>query len=274
MNAEKLKSSGYKALTEADSEFTRKIEQDPYLPEVLKDQMLDYLKNYDESKDKDILGYTISFLRMHKQVGPEYSGNAERFIRTYDISRFLGRINEITKRDMTRKMNEILNPATPPAIKKMLMKTLLAESIKDVVIHDPDKSNYYFGYEGLPEDVKPELGEANTGSFIEWSFPEPESEDLFVDSSKEKLDCRAGLSQNINLDKVLYSHQIKHCNKVTRPTVFDAETYPQFEPGGKTKPLEDCKDEDGFEEYVHTPNRYKYIERMELINKNTDKLYA
>lgn len=265
MDREKIESDGYKELKRINPEFVRKFESDTFLKVDLKNQFLEYMQGYTD-KSGSVTEFAKCFMREHKQMGEDYIGSAELFIRMNDLMRFRARINEIIKRDASRKLNEFLKPDTPLNIRKTLFKAMLDEPIKEEIRHEPDHSIYYLGMPGLPAGTKPVLGEAQTGSYIEWSYPNSE-EDVFEANTKKLLDCRAGLSENESLDKVLYSHLIKACRKVCKPTVFDAEDYPQFEPGGKTKPLKACENDDGLEEYVHTPNRYKYIEQIDLIKK-------
>ncbi len=257
---------GYLELKKVKPEFVKNFESDEQLDNNIKMQFLQYLSQF-SSSSQEVLEYSLEFIRMLKQVGSDYCGSATLFIRINDVNRFKGRINEITKRDVSRRVKELLKPDIPIKVRNALYKAILSEPIKEDILHKPDKANYYLGKPALPAGLQPELGEAQTGSYIEWSYPSNETEDVFSNSSKNSLDCRAGLSENQDLDKVLYSHNIKHCHKVTKPTIFDAEFYPQFKPGGMTKPLQECEEQNGLEEYVHTPNLYKSIVQIDIIQK-------
>lgn len=141
--------------------------------------------------------------------------------------------------------------------KLMLWKVMLNNRVKEDSYKIEGNCISFFGKRVLKDLVSPVLGDAHTSHFmgIEWSFPLPKKENVFENNKTiNKIPCRAGLIKTNN--KVIFVHMLNDKYQVKVPTIFDGGFYPQFEPGGKTKPLSKCKKLSGFDEYVHKPNNY------------------
>ena len=115
----------------------------------------------------------------------------------------------------------------------------------------------------------PKLKDAHVSNcnYIHWSFPNPTTENIFINQSTiENLGCRAGLMDTNN--KIIFLHNLDNTLNVKKPTILDAGFCEQFEPGGKTKPLKKCSHLSGFEEYVHIPNNFANLQNnfYEIFN--------
>ncbi len=169
-------------------------------------------------------------------------------------------IKRIVNKNIDYLLNLIMDENVPDDLRYKAFQKLLETTIRDEIVNDSDQAIRFLGVPALSVSVEPFLNEAKYDEWNAWSVPIPDSEkDILSKSKIRDLDCRLGLSENIDLDKFVVVYTIKNCKKVAKPTVFDAGFYPQFEPGGKTKPLDKCKHLSGFEEYVHDPTKFKNI---------------
>ncbi len=244
-------------------DFLNKIEADTELSETEKILFMDYLSGFNESLSVDIKTFCCDYFQDGKKFlsSNSYSNTKfQPFIRIKDIIRFSGWIKEIVDEDIDATIELLSNKSTPINIKEIAYKALVSTMIRLEIINDPKRSNYYLGVNSLSITDSPTLESAKTDPYMVWSFPLPENEGNLLELPKlSNLDCRAGLSDNKDLDKVVYSHDVSSCTNLKKPTVFDAEFYTQFSLGGKTKPLKECEDESGFDEYIHDPNKFKNI---------------
>lgn len=262
---------GYIALSKADGgkQFLQKLTNDVQLNDAEKENFLEYLKDYRKSKNGDIKKHCCNYFQNGKKFMSANSFNGDRdqpFIRIKDVLRFVEWIGEIVESDITGTFDVLLDNEAPENLRQIAMNTLLNTEIRDELINEPEISLKYLGVKALPAGVSPILSEAKTDGWMVWSFPLSD-DDLLSDKNLKTLDCRAGLSENKKLDKIVYKHNIKNCKDIKKPTLFDAEFYPQFEVGGKTKPLKGCEKMEGFDEYVHEPNFFKNILDTPLLIK-------
>lgn len=175
---------------------------------------------------------------------------------------WISQITGLTAIQVNAFISPILYSSNLILRKALVNKLLTLEAINDSYFIKQNCLKY-FGMEKWGSKNKPVLKNAfmTNFNFIQWSFPNSKTEDLFFNqSSIELIPCRAGLI--FEGEKIIFSHNLNDSYNVRKPTVFDARLYPQFEPGGNTKPLKRCTHLKGFEEFVHVPNNFKNIETL------------
>lgn len=245
--------------------FIDKLMQDIELTDAEKGSFCEHVSNYSSPVHRSLKAYCEGYFRANKFLGIN-GYNAERtnlFVRIKDISRFKFWIAEIVASDVERTIDELLDDSTEAFLRQFLFEQLMATEIRDDIVNDSDSCKYYLAEPALSVSTFPHLREAKTDAWMVWSFPFPKHEDdIFSKAKINNLDCRAGLLEFKSSNKIIYLHSIESCANLKKPTVFDAEFYVQFLPGGKTKPLDECSGESGFDEYVHDPNKFKHIKEI------------
>jgi len=250
--------------------FLDKLGRDGELDDAEKNEFLAYMGSYDPATDGPVKNYCESWLRQDskKFLGEAYPRMASHvFMRVNDVSRFKTWVNSIAQLDISPAVDDLMS--TDTAVRSDAFSAILDTPIKDDIVIDVNQTEYYMGPDFLLFSLPHVIGEAKTAGHLEWGSPWPEDEDdLFSPAKLVDVDCRMGLSANRDEDKIVYKHDTSSCSQLRRPTVFDAEFYDQFQPGGKTVPLAECNHLAGFDEYVHTPNRFKMmIDLPEFIIK-------
>ncbi|WP_158993956.1 hypothetical protein [Mucilaginibacter sp. L196] len=265
------RSDGFIALEKATvaNGFMGKFVVDSELTDTHKTNFLDHLQVFDISGILKIEDYCCGFFRQNKYLGKSATDPSKPFVRILPYEKFVEWINKITLLNLEALIETVFDSGIDESLRIFAFEQLINADIKPSILSDPDECIKFFSVPKLPLSVAPELKEALTSQWGMWSFPFPEDEsDIFAPSKLNSLDCRAGLTEGINLDKVVYTHSVQECNKVKKPTVYDAEFYDQFMPGGKTVPLAACNTLDGFDEYFHVPNKFKHIlDKFALIIK-------
>lgn len=264
-------SAGYQALEKAKTAngFIAKFTIDTELTDTHKTGFLDHLQTYDISVHLKIEDYCCGFFRQNKFLGKSADNLSREFVRILPYEKFVEWINAITVLNFEALIETIFDSRIDESLRIFAFKELINAKIKPSILSDPDQCVKFLSLPKLPVSVAPELKEALTSQWGMWSFPFPDDEsNIFEPSKLADLDCRAGLTEGIDMDKVVYTHTVIDCEKVTKPTVYDAEFYDQFMPGGKTVPLPACNTLQGFDEYFHVPNKFKHIlDKFALIIK-------
>lgn len=256
---------GFKAL-EADADgliWLGKFKNDTELKDEEKVKFLEYLGKFDPFAGLSIKGYCNLFFWRDdlesKLLGSTCTFNCDKWIRIRGKVDFVDWSIKLAGRDIEATIEKLLDTSAPDWKKRYQFKIYQETRLREDLVNNPVECEIYTGMVSLPSSVRPVVGEAKSSQFIEWSSPDLATDDLLSSPHLELLDCRSGLSENRNDDKVVYRHSPIECKRVCRPTVFDAEFYPQFNLGGKTVPLDECKGQDGFDEYVHEAIRMKKI---------------
>ena len=267
--AAKTSPTGLDALEKIEPDFVRKFHDDPILSQDLKEAFVEHLNQFPYKKGEDMKQHALDFMWKNQLCGQPYDKTeGTLFVRMNDFPRFQEWLSEIIDRDISEELNEIFDPNISNESRQMIWESIMEGPLKEHIIHEPEHTENFMGYNTIPGDIEHVVKEARTGPYIEWSYPTPENVNELDSYDTDNLDCRAGLSENKDLDKVIYMHNLSDCPTVCAPTIFDAAFYAQFEPGGKTIPLEECKHLEGFVEYVHERNKFKYfIEAPHLILK-------
>jgi hypothetical protein len=238
--------------------FLSKFERDSQLQDSSKELFYIHLNNF--TPDLKIDNHCLSFFRGNKFLGTALSDSSTEFVRITPFELFLSWIKEILEVDMEPTVRMIFDNSFPESIRIDAFKLLLESDVKPDILNTTDDCLKFMGYNSLPTTIAPQLGEAKLAEFAMWSFPFPKNEaDIFEDHKIKDLDCRAGLTGGITLDKAVFTHSVRDVTRIAKPTVYDAEFYDQFMPGGKTVPLAGCNKMEGFDEYFHLPNKFKDI---------------
>jgi hypothetical protein len=266
------KSEGWNALMKLPfgKDFIQKVESDDQLDSDRKLAFFDFLSKYDSQVHKSINDYCEAFFRNgNKFLGKGiYEGDSNNpFVHIKDIRRLKEWMNQIVETNINTLIDSILDDGQPSDIRKVFFNALLNTKIRSTIENDPDECEKYLGVPSLSYSKEPIMLEAKLSSYAMWSFPLP-SEANFISNNLGDLDCRSGLSEIRNYDKAVILLDLSEIKDIRKPTVFDAEFYPQFQPGGKTKPLDECSEKDGFDEYIHLPSKFKNITEIpNLIKK-------
>ena len=153
--------------------------------------------------------------------------------------------------------------STDQVYKNAILDSFLQNLVLPINFTGRKESQKYLGVDRWRFKQPPRLGDAKIESFLQWSFPKPVKEDVFKSQDIiNTLDCRSGLvdnSSSMRATKIIFVHKLQKEYNPCKPTCFDAEFYPQFLPGGTTKPLNKCKDQDGFDEFIHKANKFKNL---------------
>lgn len=267
------KSDGWKALMKLPNgkDFIHKVTIDSQLNLDQKMHFFKFLSKFDQKLHNNIEDYCCEgfFRNGNKFLGKQnYSGDSNNpFVHIKDVRRFKEWTNQIAETDTDNLIDNILDNSQPSAIREIFFNALLDTKIRSTIENDPNECEKYLGVSSLSYSLPPNLSEAKLSIYTMWSFPLP-SEANFISINIQELDCRSGLSEIKNYDKVVFLLDLSSTKVIKKPTVFDAEFYPQFQPGGITKPLDDCSDKGGFEEYIHIPTKIKQIKDIpNLIKK-------
>lgn len=260
------KLAGFKAL-KASAEgrkFLAKFKKDRMADEDLRKLFLKNLSLFKPGKRADIVLFCQKIMRKpgFKRKGPRFSGGAGAdFLRIRSIEDFKGRIKEIIPPSATKTsplIDLVLTPGIPDSVRTATFNKLLNLQVKGE-IKVSNLAKKYFGTMAF-KGGEPCLRAAKTSKWIEWSSHiSPTEKNIFSSRKIKWLDCRSGLSTIKDKDKIVYFQKLLPGITVHKPTIFDAEFYPQFEPGGKTIPLKECESLGGFEEYVHPANFFGNI---------------
>lgn len=266
-----LNSSGFLAL---ESEtltkgFINKLLNDEELEEKYKIAFFEHLHDFNVTIHSEINHYCYSFFRKNKFLGKNAIDLSKDFVRIIIYEKFVEWINAITVINLEPLIESALDVDLDSDLRLFAFQELMKAEIKPDILNNPEDCQKYLSVSSLPFSSHPELKEALMSEWPMWSFPFPDTEsDILSPHKINNLDCRAGLTFGIELDKLVYTHSLKECEKVNKPTVFDAEFYDQFMPGGKTIPLSACNTLEGFDEYFHLPNKFKHIlDKFALITK-------
>lgn len=257
-----IHTEGYIALAafSGGSTFLDKLGRDTELDDAQKEEFLEHLGRYDSRSGLDIESYCKDWFLLMKFLGTPYpTGRDHVFFRINDIDRFKTWVDSITGIDTSPTLDVLMSGSLDD--RSDAFDALLDTPIKSDILLDLTLLEQYLGG-SFPATAftSSVLGEAKTAPWMEWSSPWPAHEhDLFSTGKIEDLDCRMGLTANRTDDKIVYKHDTTFCDELRRPTVFDAGFYDQFQPGGKTVPLAECNTLDGFDEYIHAPNRFRRI---------------
>lgn len=83
-----------------------------------------------------------------------------------------------------------------------------------------------------------------------WFFLHASSFKPFSSANIRQMPCRLGLRDLDHQNYLPISFNLTGSIEMNYPTAFDADLYEYWEPGGKTKPRNECKGESGFDEVV------------------------
>ena len=244
--------------------FLDQLVNDVELSDDLKFECLDSICS-NSIKTKDELNtICCDFFDSRKLIGT-ICKNADKqnsYIRVNGKDSLVGWISQIvglTTAQVNSLISTILYSSNLTLKTGLVNKLLNIEAVNDSYF-DSKKCLKYFGMKKWVRKSKPTLKDAflTNYNYIQWSFPDSKTEDLFRNQATiDILPCRAGLV--FAEEKLLFTHNLNDNYNVRKPTVFDARLYPQFQPGGLTKPLTSCSHLKGFMEYVHIPNNFKNI---------------
>lgn len=264
----KLRSNkGFVFLQSNFSTFLKKLIRDKYLSQKDKLNFFDYLAGFNGKDRDDFEQYCKVFFWSNKQLGhpllKPYKLNP--FFRIVISESLFGRIRQLIGLEYIKIRPLIMEMSF--ASDQLYQNALLANLLNNLVLpknyKDEDNCLRYFGIKEWSSKRPPRLGDAKIESYLQWSFIKPIGEDIFDNQRKiNQLDCRAGLIDKVSdskKNKILFVHNVDVSLKPSIPTCFDAEFYPQFEPGGKTQPLKKCEKEKGFTEYIHTSNTFREL---------------
>jgi hypothetical protein len=255
------KSKGYILLDKIAPYFIEKFTEDGELKHVKKQEFVDYLINFnqDESFFSD---YILAFMRRNKFLGQDYKGVFENglFIRIKSkqllIDFFKECFIEAYEGDFVKSVGEIFEAKT-----------------KEEAIW---RAKIFFRLTEMKDDYKNKMqisrnGDLSIDSYLAWVTPLIDNS-IIEENNRFHLDCRCGLSVAKNEDKFVFTYRMPNDKRINKPTVFDAEFYEPFKPGGKTISVNKCGrncNSEGLQEFVHEPCFYRDIEDIYVIkNEN------
>lgn len=247
--------------------FINQLINDKELSDDLKYECLDSICSFSIKTKVELNNICCNFFDSKKLVGTicKNSEINNSYIRINSKDSLVGWVSEIIGLPNSN-VNSLISAIlySPNEIIKMgLMNKLLnIEAVNDSYLIEKNCLKY-FGLKRWKSKLKATLKDAflSNYNYIQWSFPDSKTEDLFKNQTTISLmPCRAGLISEEG--KLIFTHKLNDNYNVRKPTVFDARLYPQFQPGGLTKPLSLCKHLKGFEEFVHIPNNFKNIDNL------------
>lgn len=262
INKEIKNSIGYKRLGKEFPFFLVNLTNDKELAASEKKKFLDHLKAFDNISNFE--NHCLSYFRKKQLLGKKALSPEllNPYIRIIYQHKFYERISEITgiKYDKIKPLVKEISFARTAADRALLLRSFLDNIVLRKCYDGEANCLWYLGIKKWTAKAQPRLKEAKIEPFLQWSFPLPGEEKIFASQKAiNLLDCRAGLIDNPGNKlsfKIVYSHSIPSSETVCKPTCFDAEFYPQFLPGGMTKPLKGCDKQTGFSEYIHGSNKY------------------
>lgn len=258
---------GFKDLQSYFPFFVDQIVKDPELSDPIKYECLDTICSKNITSKDNLETECFNFFESRTLIGTVCKDPQSKnsFIRVNGKNVLISWISQVVGLGIAQTaslISTILYSSNKIIRTGLLNKLLDIEAINDSYFIS-DNCTKYFGQKKWHSRNKPTLKDAFLTNFkyIQWSFPTPK-ENLFVDQPTiDLIPCRAGLI--FAGEQIIFSHNLSDIYNVRRPTVFDARLYPQFEPGGTTKPLAKCSHMTGFSEYVHKPNNFKNIKNFE-----------
>lgn len=265
--SDKKKYPGYNDLKKHYPFFVLQIAKDREINDSLKYECLDEICSMPIPNIKKLTEACCAFFDRKQLIGSvcknaQFNNSYIRVNGKDSLVAWISQIVGLTTLQVNSFISPILYSSNAILKKAFINKLLNLEAINDSYFLR-DNCIKYFGMKMWKSKNKPILRDAflTNFNFIQWSFPDSKTEDLFFDqASIDLIPCRAGLL--FKGEKIIFSHNLDDSYNVRKPTVFDARLYPQFEPGGFTKPLKSCIRLNGFEEFVHKPNNFKNIEML------------
>ena len=258
---------GYSFLTNKFPYFISQLKNDKELSIDLKYDCLDNICSTPIKTESDLKDKCNSFFDSKKLIGSicKNSENKNSYIRINgkdSLVSWVSQISGLPILNINSLISTILYSSNTVLRNGFMNKMLSIEAINDSYIL-PENSLKYFGVKKWKSKTRPTLKDAFLTNFnyIQWSFPDSKTEDLFKDQATiDIMPCRAGIA--FSEEKLIFTHNLNDSYNVRKPTVFDARLYPQFQPGGSTKPLAQCNHLSGFVEYVHIPNNFQNIDNF------------
>lgn len=258
----------YPGFTDLNTHFPFFINQlisDVELSQDLKYECLDNICTSQIASKDDLNHLCCKFFDSKKLIGTicrnSESNNAYVRVNGKDsLVAWISQIVGLTTSQVNSLLSTILYSSNAMIKKGLLNKLLNIEAVNDSYF-ETQNCLKFFGLRKWGSKAKPKLKDAFLTNFnyIQWSFPDLKTEDLFLNQDTiDIVPCRAGLV--FAEEKIIFTHNLNDSYNVRKPTVFDARLYPQFQPGGLTKPLLSCNHLTGFMEYVHIPNNFKNID--------------
>ena len=248
--------------------FIQQLVNDKELSQDLKYECLDSFCSLQLKTEEELKNICCKFFDSKKLIGTlcKNSENKNSYIRVHGKDSIVGWISQIiglTTSNVNSLISTILYSANPILKNGLMNKLLKIEAVDDSYLISENCLKFFGLKKWKSKLSKPTLKDAFLSNFnyIQWSFPDSRSEDLFKNQATiDLVPCRAGLISAE--EKLIFTHNLYDNYNVRKPTVFDARLYPQFQPGGLTKPLSSCNHLSGFMEYVHIPNNFKNIDNF------------
>ncbi|MBK7108447.1 MAG: hypothetical protein IPH61_04625 [Bacteroidetes bacterium] len=268
-----LKYPAYSKIKSNFGYFLIKIVKDSELKDLEKEDCLENICSINVPTDKELENRCNNYFYKNKLKGSvcKNVNSNNPFVRIHTKDSFISWISEIVglKPEHTKSKLTHIIYAGDAKIKFLLLDSFLNSVAVNDSYATKENCQKYFGMPKWKSKFPAKLRDAHIGNynFIQWSFPNPTTENIFADqASIENLGCRAGLMDSNK--KIIFLHDMDKSFNVRKPTMFDAGFYEQFEPGGKTQPLRKCAHLTGLEEYVHIPNNFANIKNnfYEIFN--------